>query len=93
MRPQELEWSVAALRFEAPEGKLWSVNSTEPRLLSRENEIFLDTIHQNSRLFVQVTLDGQGDALDIHLSGMAGGEPMAAKPAKTIYRSENNSEE
>jgi len=93
LRSQDAEWSAAALRFEAPEGKLWAVKSVEPRLLTREYEIFLDTIHKNSRFFVQVTLEGHGDALDIHLSGMTGGEPIAAKPAKTIYRSEKMSEE
>ena len=93
LRPQDSEWSVAGLRFEAPEGKLWNVSKVEPKLLSRGNEVFVDTLHEKSRLFVQVTLDGLGDALDIHLSGMVSGEPIAAKPTKTIYRNDGDSEE
>ena len=58
----------------------------EPKLLSRNNEIFLDTIHDNTRLFIRVDLQGDAKSLDIYLSGMVSGEPMAAKPASTIYR-------
>ena len=84
--PQDCEWSVAALKFEAHEGGQWSVIKVEPKLLSRNNEIFLDTIHDNTRLFIRVDLQGNAKSLDIYLSGMVNGEPMAAKPASTIYR-------
>ena len=65
----------------------------EPKLLSRGSEIFLDSLTKDSRLFVQVELEGSSNALDIHLSGMVNGDPMAAKPANTIYRDSNISEE
>ena len=86
LTPQDCEWSVAALKFEAHEGGQWSVMKVEPKLLSRNNEIFLDTIHDNTRLFIRVDLQGNAKSLDIYLSGMVNGEPMAAKPASTIYR-------
>jgi len=93
IRPQDCEWSVAALKFEAPEGEAWNVSKVEPKLLTRGHEIFLDTIHTNSRLFIRVDIQGDADAVDIYLSGMVDGNPMAAKPANTIYRSAVNSEE
>lgn len=93
LRPLDCEWSVAALRFEAPEGEAWSVSKTDPKMLTRDDEIFLDTINDNSRVFIRIDLQGNADALNINLSGMVDGEPMAAKPANTIYRSESNSEE
>ena len=89
IQSKEVEWNIAALKFEAPEGEPWLVNSVEPKLLSRDHEIFLDTINSNSRLFVQVTLSGGSDSLDIHLSGIVDGEPMAAKVSKTIYRNDS----
>ena len=89
IQSKEVEWNIAALKFEAPEGEPWLVNSVEPKLLSRDHEIFLDTINSNSRLFVQVTLSGSSDSLDIHLSGIVDGEPMAAKVPKTIYRNDS----
>ena len=91
IQSKEVEWNIAALKFEAPEGEPWLVNSVEPKLLSRDHEIFLDTINSNSRLFVQVTLSGGSDSLDIHLSGIVDGEPMAAKVPKTIYRNDPTS--
>ena len=86
LRPQDCEWSVAALKFEANEGGEWSVEKVEPKLLQRSNEIFLDTIHDNTRVFIRVDLTGNAESTDIYLSGMVNGEPMAAKPANTIYR-------
>lgn len=93
LRSQDTEWNLAGLRFEAPQGEPWNVKSVEPKLLSRDHEIFLDTINKDSRLFIQVTLRGKGDSLDIHISGMVDGEPVASKPSKTIYRSDVESEE
>ena len=93
LRPQDCEWSVAALKFEAPEGDSWTVSRVEPKLLKRAHEIFLDTIHDNTRVFIRVDLQGNAESVDIHLSGMVNGEPMAAKPANTIYREMSDSEE
>tara|TARA_B100001094_G_scaffold332572_1_gene405244 strand:- start:1238 stop:3310 length:2073 start_codon:yes stop_codon:yes gene_type:complete len=90
---KECNWNAAALRFEAPEGEGWNVKNVEPKLLNRSSEIFLDSISQNSRSFIQVELEGSSDSLDIHVSGLIDGEPMAAKPVRTLYRSESQSEE
>tara|TARA_B100000945_G_scaffold93522_2_gene73095 strand:+ start:9878 stop:11977 length:2100 start_codon:yes stop_codon:yes gene_type:complete len=93
LRPQDCEWSVAALKFESPEGEPWTVSRVEPKLLSRAHEVFLDTIHDNTRVFIRVDLQGSAESLDIHLSGMVNSKPMAAKPASTIYRNLSDSEE
>ncbi len=93
LRPQDCEWSVAALKFEANQGSDWNVKRVEPKLLTRANEIFLDTIYSNSRVFIRVDLAGNSNSVDIYLSGMVDGEPIAAKPANTIYRDVGDSEE
>lgn len=93
LTPQDHEWSVAALKFEANEGTDWTVSSVEPKLLSRANEVFLDTIYTNARVFIRVDLSGNAKSLDVYLSGMVNGEPIAAKPANTIYRNSAESEE
>jgi hypothetical protein len=69
------------------------VKKVEPKLLTRGSEIFLDSLTKDSRLFIQVEIEGSSSALDMHLSGMVNGEPMAAKPANTIYRDSNIAEE
>ena len=93
LTPQDYEWSVAALKFEANEGTDWTVSSVEPKLLSRANEVFLDTIYTGARVFIRVDLSGNAKSLDVYLSGMVNGEPIAAKPANTIYRNSAESEE
>ena len=93
LTPQDYEWSVAALKFEANEGTDWVVSSVEPKLLSRANEVFLDTIYTNARVFIRIDLKGNAKSLDVYLSGMVNGEPIAAKPANTIYRNSAESEE
>ena len=88
----DCEWSVAALKFESPEGDSWTISRVEPKLLKRSHEIFLDTIHDNTHDFIGLT-SRNADSVDIHLSGMVDGEPIAAKPANTIYRELGDSEE
>ena len=80
----ENEWSVAAIRFEAPEGEAWSVTSVEPKLLFRKDEVFLDTIAAGSRIFIKLDLKGNASSLDVHVSGMMNHEPIAAKPSNTL---------
>ncbi len=93
LRPQNCEWSVAALKFEANDGGEWSVAKVVPKLLKRANEVFLDTISTNSRVFIRVDLSGNANSVDVYLSGMVDGQPVAAKPANTVYRQNDDSEE
>lgn len=93
IRPLNCEWSVAGLRFESPNGEAWTIVSVEPKLLYRNNEVFLDTIYNNSRFFLKVELSGDGESLDMHLSGIVDGQPMASKPPNTVYRKSMLSEE
>ena len=51
-------WEIAGMRFEAPEGEPWEIKSVKPRLLSRNDEIFLDQLSAESRTFVQVNISG-----------------------------------
>lgn len=82
----EDDWEIAGLRFEAPEGETWQVDNVTPRFLHRQHEIFLDSLLCGHRLYTQINLSGNASSVDIHLSGMVKGEPMAAKPAKTLER-------
>ena len=93
LNPQDEEWEVAAIRFEAPEGEHWEVSKVEPRLLYRGHEVFIDTLAKGTRFFLKVELTGGGNALDIHLSGLVNGTPMAAKPTQIITRTVNSEEE
>lgn len=77
-------WEVSALRFEASSGQAWKIVNCQPKLLFRDDELFLDSLGEGSRTFVQVELSGDGEGLEISLTGLIGGEPNAAKPSKSL---------
>ena len=79
-------WEIAGMRFEAPEGEPWEIKSVKPRLLSRDDEIFLDQLSSESRTFVQVNISGSAAMVSVHISGMVNEVPMAAKPSNAINR-------
>ena len=79
-------WEIAGMRFEAPEGEPWEIKSVKPRLLSRNDEIFLDQLSAESRTFVQVNISGSASMVSVHISGMVNEVPMAAKPSNAINR-------
>ena len=93
VRAQENDWNVSAIRFESPQGEAWKVVEVVPNLLNRGDEIFLDSIIKNSRLFFKVVIEGSADSLDVHLSGIVGGNPIAAKLIDTIYKPYYSEEE
>jgi hypothetical protein len=72
-------WQVAAVRFEVSAGEHWKVISTEPRFLSRGDEVFLDTLSEGSRTFLKVELEGNGTGLEVSMSGLVENKPVAAK--------------
>jgi len=72
-------WQVVAIRFEVSAGEHWKVISSEPRFLSRGNEVFLDTLSEGSRTFLKVELEGNGTGLEVSMSGLVENRPMAAK--------------
>lgn len=77
-------WEIAAVRFEASSGALWSISHCHPKLLRREDEIFLDTLAEGGRVFVHVELNGSGQGLEVSLSGLVDGQPVAAKHSGSI---------
>ncbi|HIA90335.1 MAG TPA: hypothetical protein EYN46_05520 [Candidatus Poseidoniales archaeon] len=72
-------WEVVGLRCEAPEGMAWKIVRAEPRLLFRQDELFLDQLHQGTRTFVEIEIIGDGSGIEFSLSGTVKGEPSAMK--------------
>ncbi|MDP6640141.1 MAG: hypothetical protein QF817_03620, partial [Candidatus Poseidoniaceae archaeon] len=62
----------------------WEILRAEPKLLHRQDELFLDQLHRGSRLFVEIELQGTGSAVEFALSGIVAGEPAAMKTPKGI---------
>ncbi|MDP6899225.1 MAG: hypothetical protein QGF94_00100 [Candidatus Thalassarchaeaceae archaeon] len=81
---EESAWELAALRFEAVGGPQWRISEVTPSSLYDGDEIFLDTLSVGKTTFIRLTLEGKADGLNLHLSGLVDGKPLAAVPAQAL---------
>ena len=79
-------WEISAFRFDAPYGQALSVERVEPRLLHQGEEVFIDTIHKNTTLFLTVDLSGEATQVDIELNGQVQGTPRAMRIPTALNR-------
>ncbi len=82
-------WELAALRFEAAAGPSWKITKVSPKSLYDGDEIFLDTLEVGSTRFLRLQLEGTAKGLDLHLSGLVQGKPLAAIPARALLMDED----
>jgi hypothetical protein len=80
----EEPWKLAALRFEAAQGPEWKIAEVSPSKLFDGDEIFLGTLKRGSTTFLHLRLEGDAQALDLHLSGLVDDVPLAAIPARAL---------
>ncbi len=81
---EQAPWKLAALRFEAADGPSWQITKVSPNSLYDGDEIFLDTLEVGSTRFLRLQLEGKAIGLDLHLSGLVEGKPLAAIPARAL---------
>ena len=81
---ESLPWELAALRFVATDGPSWKLSKVAPASLFDGDEIFLDTLAAGTTRFIQIELEGTAAGLDLHLSGLVDGQPLAAIPARAL---------
>ena len=81
-------WELAALRFEAAGGPSWKITKVSPTSLFDGDEIFLDTLNVGTTRFLTLELEGTATGLDLHLSGLVEGKPLAAIPARALLMDE-----
>ncbi|MDP7328228.1 MAG: hypothetical protein QF612_00095 [Candidatus Thalassarchaeaceae archaeon] len=81
---EQAPWNLAALRFEAAGGPSWKITKVSPNSLYDGDEIFLDTLEVGSTRFLGLQLEGSANGLDLHLSGLVEGKPLAAIPARAL---------
>ena len=79
-------WEISAFRFDAPYGQALNVERVEPRLLHQGEEVFIDTIHKNTTLFLTVDLSGEATQVDIELNGQVQGTPRAMRIPTALNR-------
>ncbi len=84
IRVAEVPWELAAMRIHSPEGAKVGISSVSPSRLFQDDEIFLDTLSAGSRVFLSLALEGGPTSLGFQLSGLVGGEPLAATPNRAL---------
>tara|TARA_Y100000768_G_scaffold174115_1_gene130380 strand:- start:1253 stop:3349 length:2097 start_codon:yes stop_codon:yes gene_type:complete len=84
LKTSNWDWEVASIRLNYPEGNKLSIIDVSPKYISKEDEIFLDTLSKNSQIFLRIMLDGKSANLALELSGLVGEIPLAATPNKII---------
>tara|TARA_B100001250_G_scaffold356828_1_gene332169 strand:+ start:194 stop:2347 length:2154 start_codon:yes stop_codon:yes gene_type:complete len=78
------DWKLAAIRFHSPEGAVAGISEVSPKRLFGGDEVFLDTLESESKTFIRVKIDGNPSVLSFQLSGLVGGEPVAATPRSAV---------
>ena len=86
----EADWEIAALKFESKNNIEWKVVSIQPNLLTRNHEVFLDTVKVGNKVILEVELKGKAKDIQMHISGMSEGKPVAVKTPNSmgIYEEE-----
>ena len=60
------------------------IGGVSPKHLFQGDEVFLDKLTPRSTTFLRVTITGDPSVLGFHLSGVVGGNPVAAVPMSSI---------
>ena len=81
-------WNLAAIRVHSPEGSAVAIDGVYPKHLFQEDEIYLDELAAGSITFLRVQIAGDPSVIGFHLSGIVGGDPVAAVPIRSIVWSE-----
>ncbi|MBJ84220.1 MAG: hypothetical protein CMB52_01710 [Euryarchaeota archaeon] len=81
---EQAAWELAALRFVATDGPSWKLTNVSPKSLFDGDEIFLDTLEVGATRFLTLELEGTAAGLDLQLSGLVDGQPLAAIPARAL---------
>ena len=89
IKNQTEEWKMAAIRFFSPLGRDIPIESVEPKMMFQGDEVFIGDLKEHTTVFLRVMISGAPSNINIHISGMVGGKPVAATPRNSLsYESE-----
>ena len=78
------KWELTALSVSSPEGSTASITKVSPEHMFEDNEIFLDTLNPGTKRFLSLEISGNPSLIELEVSGLVGGEPLAAVPREAI---------
>ena len=84
IRAFEKKWSLAALNLNSPEGSNVEIDAINPSYICEGQDIFLDTIEPRSKKFLRISIGGNPSNIELEISGLVDGEPLAAVPRESL---------
>ena len=88
VRTESFSWEMAAIRIFSPLGEVTSIQSVVPKMIFRDDEVFLGDLEQGSTTFVQIETLGNPPLVNMQISGLVDGKPIAAVPTNPIEMGE-----
>ena len=78
------KWELTALSVSSPEGSTVSIAKVSPEHMFEDREIFLDTLNPGTKRFLSLEISGNPSLIELEVSGLIDGEPLAAVPREAI---------
>ena len=85
---KSFSWEMAAIRIFSPLGEVTSIQSVVPKMIFRDDEVFLGDLEGGTTTFVQIETLGNPPLVNMQISGLVDGEPIAAVPTNPIEMGE-----
>ena len=84
IRTFQEKWELTALSVSSPEGSTASITKVSPNHMFEDNEVFLDTLSPETKRFLSLEISGSPSLLELEVSGLVDGEPLAAVPREAL---------
>ena len=84
IRTFQEKWELTALSVSSPEGSTASITKVSPNHMFEVNEVFLDTMSPETKRFLSLEISGSPSLLELEVSGLVDGEPLAAVPREAL---------
>ena len=77
-------WEMAAIRIFSPLGEVTTIHSVVPEMVFQDDEVFIGNLEGGTTTFVQIETLGNPPVVNMHISGLVDGKPVAAVPTNSI---------
>lgn len=84
IRTFEKKWTLAALNLNSPEGSNVEINGINPSYVYEGRDIFLDSLEPHTKRFLRISIGGNPSSIELEISGLVSGEPLAAVPREAL---------
>jgi len=81
---------LSALSVSSPEGSIVSLRKLVPDHMFDNMEVFLDSMEPGTKRFLRLEIGGSPSLIELEVSGLIAGEPVAAVPREALVFGKND---